>query len=189
MVAFEKPAIPDLTNAPVAGNDTSNVMLTVFLCSLCPFCRIIIPELYQSVMNGRLRSKVCLHVKLFPIKGHPCSVEGGLALEAAARLGRFWDYLMVMYKQYDSFSVPILNQWADSIGLDKTAFDSLRTSAMVYQDVSDSKKEGIRLGVAETPSFFINGRKYTADMDIETLTDIIEEEYEKDRRDIKRKGN
>jgi len=181
MVSFEKPLEVDLDGAPVAGDDRSPVVLTVFLCARCPFCRVIIPQIYQAVIEGRLSSRVRLHAMLYPIKGHPGSVEGGLALEAAARMGRFWDYLMVVYGQYNSYSVARLSPWADSIGLDRKVFDSLRADTSVYRKVSDSKKEGIRLGVSATPSFFINGRKYLADMDIETLIDIIEEEIEKEQ--------
>lgn len=43
----------------------------------------------------------------------------------------------------------------------------------------ESKKEGLRNEVNETPTFFINDRKYVGDLELEELVDVLEEEYER----------
>ncbi|OGJ87419.1 MAG: hypothetical protein A2268_14805 [Candidatus Raymondbacteria bacterium RifOxyA12_full_50_37] len=178
MVSFEPPASIECEGVLSLGSDSAKVVLVVYLCARCRFCRVIIPQLYHAITVGELNGKVRIVARLFPIKGHEGSVEGGVAFQAAAHLEKFWEYALLAYRNFDSFSTGHIRNWADSAGFTRTAFDSLYDNAAIREEVVHSKKEGMRLGVSETPAFFINGRRYVADMDIQTLVDILEEEYE-----------
>ena len=41
------------------------------------------------------------------------------------------------------------------------------------------KKEGIVNDVQATPTFFVNGRKYLAELTAEEVVDVLEEEFDK----------
>ena len=43
----------------------------------------------------------------------------------------------------------------------------------------EMKKEGIVNGVEATPTFFVNGRKYLAELTPEQVIDVLEEEFDR----------
>lgn len=168
----------DLLATPPAGSPQAKVKLVAFLCPRCPFCSKLGPELYREVTTGRLAGKVSLHARVFPVKTHPGSAEAGQAVAAAARLGRFWEFLLHAYREFDRFSLEVLPSWAAAVGLDRSAFEAALTDPATRTLLVESKKEGIRAGVEVTPALFIDGRRYRGDLDMETLVDVLEEAAE-----------
>lgn len=166
----------DLADSPLVGCSKAGVKVVAYACMRCPFCSKMVPELYREVTAGRLAGKVALHMRLYPIKSHPHSMEASLAVAAAAELGRMWEFMLLVYRHFDAFDVSRLPAWATDAGLDAVAFQGAMKSAAVRKSLVASKKEGLRNGVVATPTLFINGRKYVGDLDVETLVDVIEEE-------------
>lgn len=168
----------DVSETTLAGAPRAPVRLVAYLCLRCPFCAQITPKLHREVTAGRLRGKATLAVRLFPIKGHPGSTEANMAAQAAHAQGRFWEYLLHAYARFDDFSVDALPAWAAAAGLDVAAFSAALEDAAVRARLVTSKREGLRNGVEGTPTFLLNGRPVVADMDLETLVDLCEEEHE-----------
>jgi len=162
-----------------AGETSSKVVLTAYMCARCPYCAKITPRLHKLVTNGRLKGKVKVHVRIFPIKSHKDAVPGALAMAAAAKGGKFWPYLLKLYKEFDSYGVDKLVPWAKDVGLGVKAFKDAMGAPETRKLVENSKKEGLKNGVEGTPTFFINGRKYTADQGIEFFADALEEEHDR----------
>ena len=162
-----------------AGDKNSKVVLVAYVCARCPFCAKIIPKVYKAVTEGKLKGKVKVYVKIFPIKSHPGSAEGGFALASAGKLGKFWQLLLKLYEKFDKFKVENLPDLAVEAGLDKEKFKEEMNKAETKNIVVESKKEGLRNEVEGTPTFFINGKKYRADQSIESIIDVLEEEYDR----------
>jgi protein-disulfide isomerase len=168
----------DLSDVPPVGCTEGKVRLVAYLCLRCPFCSKMLPALHREATSGRLAGKVALHVKLFPIKGHPGSTEANLAASAAQSLGKFWEFLLHAYVHFDAFQVSVLPDWAAATGLDRAAFAAAVETPEVRERLVGSKKEGLRYKVEATPTLFLNGRRYLADLDIETIVELVEEELE-----------
>lgn len=168
----------DLSTSPAVGCTQAKLKVVAYLCARCPYCSKLFPALYTEVTKGTLAGRVALHVRLFPIKGHPGSAEANRAIVAAGRLGKGWEYLLHAYRSFDRFSFDALPQWASDVGLDRAAFDAVVADPATNAQLVDSKKEGLRNGVESTPTLFINGVKYTGDLDIETIRDVLEEMLE-----------
>jgi len=134
----------------------------------------VVPELHR-IATTLLKGKVALYFRPFPIGSHKGAVEGGLAMVAAVKLGKFWPFLLKLYGEYDRFSVERLAEWATAVGLDKEAFAKEVAAAAKRAMLVESKKEGLRNGVDATPTVFIDGRKYHGTLDAETLLDVIDE--------------
>jgi len=167
-----------------AGDKESKVVLVAYMCARCPFCAIITPKLYKSVTKGKLKGKVKFNMKIFPIKSHKGGVEGGLAMAASAKMGKFWPYLLKLYNDFDDYSVKKLVPWAKQKGMNGAKFKAIMNKDETRKLVVSSKKEGLKNGVVGTPTFYINGRKYTADYKMEFFTDALEEEHDKMTDDI-----
>jgi len=179
MTPATKRAVFDFAGLPPAGNAQGKVVVVAYACARCPFCSKVIPQLHHLATASGLRGKVALYFKPFPISGHEGSTEGGLAIVAAARLGRLWPYLLKLYSEYDRFSAARLPEWAAAVGLDRVAFEKEMASAQNRTRLVDSKKEGLRNGVDATPTLFINGRRYQGDLDAESLLDVLDEEADR----------
>ena len=177
MIPGGEPAEIDLAGVPSAGDPDAPVVLVEYACLRCPFCSRITPELQRAVESGELAGKVRLYFKLFPIKGHEGSVESGLAAVAAHEQGLFWPFLDLAYARFDRFSVDALPAWVRDTGMDEAAYRASVASGASRDTLVQSKREGMANGVNATPSFFISGRRYQAQLEATQLIDVLEEEY------------
>jgi protein-disulfide isomerase len=161
-----------------AGGEDAPITAVVYACARCPFCSVVVPALHAAVTDGPLAGKVRLYFRPFPLKDHPGATEGGLAMVAAAELGRFWPFLLTLYARYDSFAPERLPAWAEEVGLSPEAFRAAMEAPASRQRLVDDKREGLRNGVGETPALFIDGRRYVYDLTPEAVIDVLEEAYE-----------
>jgi protein-disulfide isomerase len=169
----------DLSGEPRAGDGGAPVTVVAYLCARCPYCARLGPHLYKSVTSGRLKGKAKFYVRLFPIRSHQHSTEGGLALMASKVLGKFWPYLLHVYAHFDKFDPAKLPDCAASKGMPRQKFIEVMHSGATRDKLVKSKKEGVRNNVNATPTLYINGRKYTGDLSFSAVEDVIEEEWER----------
>lgn len=174
-----RPVPIDISRAERAGEANAPVTLVGYLCARCPYCARLVPKLHKAVTEGELKGKVKAYVREFPIRSHPHSTEGGMAMVAARRLGKGWTFLLHLYRIFDKFDPANLPKCAAEYGMDQERFTNLMSDPGVRRELVASKKEGVRNRVNATPTLFINGRKYTGDLDYETVVDVLEEEYER----------
>jgi protein-disulfide isomerase len=179
MVAVGPEAKIDRSDLPFAGDIAAPVEVVVYSCARCPFCAKIVPALHTCVTEGRLRGKAKLAMRVFPIRSHEHSVEGGLAMVAAQELGRFWEYVLRVYAGFDEFALAALPTWAAEVSLDPAAFQKKAADPALRERLVAAKREGVGNRVDATPTFFLSGRKYDGDLDPESLWDAIEEEAER----------
>ena len=178
MLPMGKAASFDLDEAMRAGSRDAPVTVVVYACARCPFCTVLVPALHRAVTQGPLGGKVRLYFRPFPLKDHPGSTEGGMAMVGAARLGGFWPFLLELYARYDEFCPERLPVWAEVIGLDRADFVAQLDDAGNRQVLVASKREGLRNRVRETPTLFIDGRRYVYELNMEAIIDLLEEAYE-----------
>jgi protein-disulfide isomerase len=167
-----------LDDAFRAGEANAPVTAVVFACTRCPFCKVMVQALYSAVTDGPLAGKVRLYMRPFPLKSHPQSTEGGLAVMSAAKLGHFWPLTLLIYQRFDSFKPESLPEWAASVGIDRAAFERAFADPKTRDELVASKQEGLRNKVEATPSLFIDGRPYLYAMTTEAVLDVLAEAYE-----------
>ena len=169
----------DLSGMPVAGDPASRVTAVLYICPRCPYCAKLAPELYRQVSEGSLKGKVKLYVRPFPLRSHPQSTEASMAWMAAIKLGKFWPYLLHLYKNFDKFDPSKLPDCAAHQGMNREAFLKLVKDSALRSALVKSKKEGVRNGVDATPTVYINTRKYVGDLDVQAVVDVLEEEHDR----------
>lgn len=182
MLGGSPEATVDLGGASVAGDEGAPVTVVVYACARCPYCSKLVPALHAQ-LQGRLKGLARLGFRTFPIRGHEGSTEAGLAFVAAARMGRFWDFALVAYRRFDELSPGRQREWATEAGLDPAAFAARLQEPATREELVASKKEGIVNGVEETPTLFLNGRRWAGDLGLPEVVDAIEEEAERVRGD------
>jgi protein-disulfide isomerase len=168
----------DVSAASVAGDRSARVEIVAYVCGRCPYCAKLVPLLYESVTKGRLKGKAKLVVRPFPIRSHKHSTLAGKAMVAAERMGQFWPFLLHLYAHFDQFDPDKVAECAAHAGLDAERFRSLLNEPGVEQALVTSKKEGVRNHVEATPTLFIKGRAYSADLALGAIEDFVEERIE-----------
>lgn len=169
----------DLSTAPISGPEDAPVTLVVYACARCPYCSELVPELVRAVAEEPLADDVRLAFRIFPIRGHEGSTPAGLGFAAAAEMGAFWPFMLEAYAHFDEFTPEIQVLWAEAVGLDRVEFEDRITDPATRESLVASKKEGLVNGVEETPTIFINGRRWVGDLEAVELIDVMAEEAER----------
>jgi protein-disulfide isomerase len=76
------------------GNPEAKVILSIYLCGRCPYCSRHVPAMLRAIESAGLKDKLAVNLRLFPIKTHDHSTEAALAIEAAAKMGQAWPYII-----------------------------------------------------------------------------------------------
>ena len=157
------------SDSPTLGAADAPVTLVEFLDPECESCAAFSPVVKRILKDydGRIR----LVVRYMPL--HPNSLRAATLLEAAGEQGKYWeamDYLFQKQPEWGTKHGPptaapppdinsLFDKYAKELGLDvekvKSATAENRYQAKLQRDLTDGRS----LGVRQTPSFFVNGRR------------------------------
>ena len=140
----------------------------------CPYCRRAAPVVTRllGAFDGRLRF-VPRHFPLPDV--HPHAALAAEAVEAAGEQGKFWEMHALLYQHQDHLELTDLFRYAGELGLDVAAFESDLTGARFAPRVAADVEGAEAAGVAGTPTFFINDRRYTGSYDLESMERALQE--------------
>lgn len=172
-------AVTNLDGVPMLGDPAAPVEVVLYACLRCPFCARLTTALMDQIEQGALRGRVRLYMKIFPLKGHPGSVEAGQA--ALASGDAYWDFVRLAYQRFDSFSVDALADWAGEVeGVDPAAWQAAYADPATRQRLVDYKREGMANGVNATPTLVIQGQLYQGELSVAQVVDVMLEVYERE---------
>lgn len=142
----------------------SDAVLTIVEYSdyQCPACGAYHPIVEK--VKEHFGDKVKVKYRDFPLNIHQFAMLAARAAEAARNQGKFkamHDKLFENQNVWSGSSNPqsLFEGYAREIGLDMEQFNNDLNAAETQRAVIEEKKEGERLGVDSTPTFFINGEK------------------------------
>lgn len=179
MIGSGRPAKIDMSDVAWAGALNAPVKVIEYASADCRSCAKTIPMLYEAVTKGALKGKVKLGLRLFPIQKDEKSINANLAMVAAGELGKLWPYALKVFGGSGDFAMEKLVNWAGDLGLDKVIFKDKLLSPETREKLKASEREGLQNGVDLTPTYFIQGKRYMADLDYAALFDAISEEVDR----------
>jgi Na+/H+ antiporter NhaA len=138
----------------------------------CPYCGQAEPVIRALLADfGDDLRYVWRHLPLSDV--HANAQLAAEAAEAAHMQEKFWEMHDELLAHQDELRPSELVRHAKDLGLDVEDFwDELRRreyAPRVAEDVASADASG----VTGTPTFFINGRRYTGAYDIDTLTSVV----------------
>lgn len=154
------------------GPEDAPVTLVEYGDYQCPYCADMNPMIkaIAKAMGTQLRF-VFRHMPLLQM--HPYAQHAAEAAEAAGAQGKFWEMHDAILQQQSELGSDLLHQLAVRIELDMKQFaddvDSRRFRPRVKRDFMG----GMRSGVAGTPTFFINGKRYEGALEHASLLSAI----------------
>ncbi len=122
--------------------------------------------------------KVYYIFKDFPVFGAE-SMTSATAAECAGELGDYWTMHDWLYLHQEAWkfkpeAAKIITQAAEDLGFDRAAFTECLQSSRYKQEITDDFAEARRIGAQGTPTFMINGRRYTGFITWERMKGLME---------------
>jgi protein-disulfide isomerase len=165
------PAVEELDH--LRGERGAPLELVMFGDFQCPFCLGA-----QSVLRRvreRLGERLLFGFRHLPIpERHPLAPLAAEASEAAAAQGDFWEYHDALFAAQPKLSQETMLEVGRELGLDAermaAEMDSGAHRARIERDLDSAE----RSGVTGTPTFFVNGTRFSGAYDASSLIEALE---------------
>lgn len=151
-------------NAPVQV-----VVYGDYQCCYCGGASLVVNAIERS-----LSGQMALAFRHFPLSYlHPFAEKAAIAAEAAGRQGKFWFMHNMIFQYQKQLNAKTLFVFAEELQLNTKVFKMDITDHALSEKVAADQDSGARSGVNGTPSFFINGYKYSGPYDFKSLAGAI----------------
>jgi protein-disulfide isomerase len=166
----------DTTAAPQSAD--GKVTVVEYLDLECPSCRAAYPGVER--LKTEYGDRVTFDVRHFPIPSHRNAELAAVAVEAAGAQGKRDDMFRLMFDSQQEWGGQQTSQravfsgFAQQLGLDGAAFEKALDDPALKERVLTQRTEGGKAGVTGTPTFFINGTKFTGAPTYDGLKAAIE---------------
>jgi protein-disulfide isomerase len=164
------------TAAPRSAD--GKVTVVEYLDLECPSCRAAYPGVER--LKTEYGDRVTFDVRHFPIPSHRNAELAAVAVEAAGAQGKRDDMFRLMFDSQQEWGGQQTSQravfsgFAQELGLDAAAFEKALDDPALKERVLAQRTEGSKAGVTGTPTFFINGTKFTGAPTYDGLKAAIE---------------
>lgn len=147
----------------IKGLGKSGVKLIEFADYQCPYCKLYAPIVKQ--VQEKYNDQIFIQFRNYPlVNSHPNAFAAARAAEASALQDKFWEMhdLLFSPNNWASWTAAtdptvLFREYAKSIGLNLTQYNSDFASSKVNDLINADKAEGDKLGVSGTPSYFLDG--------------------------------
>ncbi len=171
---LEDPVPIPTGGAPFIGPQSARITLVEFSDFQCPYCAAAAPEL-AAVLKA-YPTQVKLIFKEYPLETHSQAAFAAAAAVAAQKQGKFWAMYDAMFAAHDDLSRDNILALAQKNGLDLKRFQADLDSVEVKEAITRDVQDGDRVGVAGTPTLFIDGQRYNGPIELESLKPVLEAE-------------
>jgi protein-disulfide isomerase len=161
-------------DAPTLGPSDAPVTIVAFSDYQCPYCHRA--QATVERLLERYEGKLRLVHGDFPLANHAGAIPAARAARCAGEQGKFWEYHRILLSETGEYSDQDLQQRAAKLDLDAEPFAQCLASGRHAESIEASFDEARKLGVAATPTFFINGRRLEGARSIEDFAAVIDEE-------------
>ena len=172
LVDLKRPVTEQDHSLGPPGATVELVIYVDYECPACLNCDEVVVQLRQ-LFNDRLR----VVMRHFPQHSvHPFSSAAAQAAEAAGAQGKFWEMHRALIANQQHLEQVDFTHLALQLGLDPYAFERDLESKVMPRRVREDHDGGIRSGVRQTPTMFINGKRHDGPNDFSTLVSLVSAE-------------
>lgn len=173
-IELEQPtAKVNVAHASSRGSQAAPITLVEFADYQCPYCQKVHADLKK--LQADMPNQLLLVYKDFPLPNHALAEKAAEASHCAGEQGKFWEYHDTLFEE-KRLQVSELKELARTLKLDGDRFDHCLDSGQEAAAIQADVKEGEHLGLAGTPSFFLNGHFLSGALTYAKLKTAINEE-------------
>lgn len=158
---------------PPTGDTAAPIVITAYISASCNLCKKVCIPLHMAVTEGPIMGMAKLQLK--PSTTH----TGDMALLAAAKMGKFWEFFLSLEKVKRRLDEKFLLKNAEKLGLNRWAFENFLYDDKLRAELKTMQKEAVSNGVEISPTLFINNRRYQSYKNPQWVIDVVEYEYER----------
>lgn len=145
---------------PSLGDLAAPVVVVEFFDFECPFCRQAVPIVDQLAADPAWAGKVRFVFRHFPLPDvHQNAIAAARAAECANQQGQFLPMRQLLFANQERLGPADLKQYASRLPLDQARFTRCLADPASYDAVQQDWRDGLKLGVEGTPTYFINDQK------------------------------
>lgn len=149
---------------PSKGKSDAPVTIVEFSDFQCPHCKLAAEEMPKAITNKA--DKVRLVYRYMPINSSGISRKVAEGAVCASQQDKFWEYHDLAFAKQKDLKMDSPLALAKELKLDEAKFKSCFEDAKTAAVVTASEEEARQLGVTGTPSFFINGKPLSFQVDM-----------------------
>jgi protein-disulfide isomerase len=164
-----------IDGAPQRGPSDALVTVVVFSDFQCPFCSRVVPTL-QGLLE-RYGNDVRLVFRHHPLPFHanaPGAAEASMEAFAQRGAAGFWQMHDLLFENQSALEPADLERYAQVLGLDMARFRLAMSNHTHEGAIQADLALASRLGVAGTPTFFVNGRELVGAQPREEFERVID---------------
>lgn len=157
-----KKTVVNLQMARAKGNPDAKVKIVEFIDFQCPACAFGVT--YLKSFFDQHPNDLYIQVRYFPLTSlHHHAMISALYSECAARQGKFWALDDLMIPQQSQWAQlispePVFQAMAQQVGMNIGQLNACLASDDARRVINDEKSLGQSLGIASTPTYFINNK-------------------------------
>lgn len=152
-------------NYPSKGSSNPSVTLVEFADFQCPHCKEG-SEIADKVLE-KYKDKMRIVYRHMPINPSGISRKLAAASICAEQQDKFWEYHDLAFKNQEKLDDNSALKLANELKLDEAKLKTCLDDPKTKEALEASEAEGRNLGVNGTPAFFINGKPFRPQLDME----------------------
>jgi protein-disulfide isomerase len=175
-------------NRPVRGNPDAKVVIVNFDDLECPYCAKMHAELFPVTLD-HYKGLIKVVYRDLPLEElHPWAVHAAVNANclSAQSADAYWSYVDYLHIHGEDVTGPDRNLAKSNATLDKLAteqgaksgLDAAKLSACVAKQddsaIRAEMKQADALGIAQTPTLFVNGEEMQGALDVGALWTVID---------------
>lgn len=160
----------------VKGRPNAPVFLVEFADLECPPCKTFQPVIDKLLLENK--GKFTFAMRHFPLEGHRFAFDSAVAAEAAGKQGKFWEMVDLIFGSQEKLDADIFKNLASKLKLDVKKFSDDFSSGDLREKIKMDMEYGKRVGVGQTPVFFLNGKRLEYPKSYQELIDKVNSEIE-----------
>jgi protein-disulfide isomerase len=175
-------ALPDMA----LGEANAPVTIVEYMSTTCPHCATFHNNTFDAIKTKYVDSgKVRFIVREFPFDPRAaaafmlarCNPQDPTKLTEA---GQYFPMISMLMKQQETWAAAqdgreALMQMSKLAGFTQESFQACLTNQKLLDDVNAVRERGAKdFGIAATPTFLINGKRYSGDMSVDSMSALID---------------
>jgi len=160
------------------GKTDAKVTIVEYMSMTCPHCARFHNQTFDAIKTKYVDSgQVRFVVREFPFDPRAAAA---FMLARCAPEGQYFPMVSMLFKQQETWAAApngrdALLQMSKLAGFTQESFEACLTNQKLLDDVQATMQKGEKdFGVKATPTFFINGKQYSGEMSVDTMSALID---------------
>ncbi|SIR10844.1 Protein-disulfide isomerase [Rhizobium sp. RU20A] len=160
------------------GKADAPITVVEYMSMTCPHCAHFHNTTFEPIKEKYIDTgKVRFIIREFPFDPRAAAA---FMLARCAPEGQYFPMVSMLFKQQQQWATAengrdALLQMSKLAGFSQQTFEECLTNQKLLDDVNAVMQRGNKdFGVNSTPTFFINGKKYSGDMSVEAMSGIFD---------------